>query len=82
MSWSYRICKTKIKKTGQRGYYIKYSIKEVYTNPKRHTIDDLGAVAFLEEDTECATEQGCIESIRRQLTMMLMDTYKPIYKIK
>lgn len=83
MSWSYRICREEIKKVGSVGYNIKYSIKEVYDKPKGHTIDDIAAVAYIDDDDEnMKTEEQCVESIRNQLVMMLLDTTRPVYKIK
>ncbi len=82
MSWSYRICRSEIKKEGQPGYHIKYSIKEVYNKPNRHTVEDMTPVVFLDEDGEENTEAKCIESIREQLVRMLLDTTRPVYRIK
>lgn len=78
MSWSYRICKT-VSTDGS----IKYSIKEVYDKPAGCTIEDIGAVVYLDKDNpEEDTEVKCVESIRRQLVMMLLDTTRPIYENK
>lgn len=73
MSWSYRIVKEKV----EGG--IKYSIKEVYDNPVRCTVESIAAEAFIDDTEISKTEEHIIKEIREQLMTMLLDTTRPIF---